>query len=172
MIDLALNYDFILNILVLSFFAVCDDCGKMYRSKSGFKMHQRSHRGEFKHKCDICDKGFFDTNSYKGHMSKHTGERKFSCNQCGQTYKSLCVACLATKLKHTEKNVFCAQHAERPVVQRHSCKDTRPATAPSLYVNNVTSPSRSGEIWIDTSMWNTRTLRKTATNVRRHSKTH
>ncbi|KAK7882292.1 hypothetical protein WMY93_028466 [Mugilogobius chulae] len=64
----------------------CSVCDKRYRSKSGLKIHFRSHTGENTFSCSVCEKTFITKGIFIVHMRTHTGEKPFSCSVCEKSF--------------------------------------------------------------------------------------
>ena len=76
----------------------CEECGKMFKSKSDVTDHKKSHLPEDikllmkskqmeKNQCEICGQGFVDKTRLNRHIAiKHTGVRSFLCHKCPASY--------------------------------------------------------------------------------------
>ena len=82
----------------------CKFCHKSFKSKSGHKLHEGTHRGVFPHKCPYCGKGFLSLNHLRGHLVDHTGVKVFRCSNCGREFRH------AQNLKNHQKR--CTQQAQ------------------------------------------------------------
>ncbi|XP_050398209.1 zinc finger protein 768 isoform X2 [Patella vulgata] len=58
------------------------DCGKMFRTYSGYADHKRSHDGNFRYTCPICSKGCNNKQQFIGHMNNHSNNKPFKCERC------------------------------------------------------------------------------------------
>ncbi|XP_073539812.1 uncharacterized protein [Phyllobates terribilis] len=65
----------------------CSECGKCFRDKTKFVIHQRIHTGEKPFPCSECGKSFTDKGSLIKHQRSHTGEKPYSCSECGKFFK-------------------------------------------------------------------------------------
>ncbi|KAK2156053.1 hypothetical protein LSH36_223g04040 [Paralvinella palmiformis] len=65
----------------------CNICGKLLRSKSGWKTHTDAHEGIFRFICPYCQKGFYSQQNLQGHLVSHTGKKEFKCPVCGKEYR-------------------------------------------------------------------------------------
>ena len=76
----------------------CEDCGKMFKTKSDLTRHAKSHlpgdinlllneKQREKNQCYDCGRGFIDSTKLKRHVAiKHTGIRSFFCKECPASY--------------------------------------------------------------------------------------
>ncbi|ESO96809.1 hypothetical protein LOTGIDRAFT_115282, partial [Lottia gigantea] len=64
---------------------VCE-CGKSFRTSSGFADHKRTHEGNFRYFCPICTKGYNNKQQFIGHMNKHSNNKPFTCDWCGKSF--------------------------------------------------------------------------------------
>ena len=64
----------------------CSYCNKAFSTRQGLKVHERLHKGEYRHYCGVCGKGFMGKTHLNGHMVFHTGVRGFECPFCGKKY--------------------------------------------------------------------------------------
>ncbi|CAN2391536.1 hypothetical protein PRIEUP_LOCUS1576 [Pristimantis euphronides] len=62
----------------------CDECKKLFVSRSTFKKHQRIHMGPFS--CVVCGKCLTDKTGLIRHQRTHTGEKPFPCSDCGRHF--------------------------------------------------------------------------------------
>ncbi|XP_060094008.1 zinc finger protein 774-like [Heteronotia binoei] len=64
----------------------CPDCGKSFRNSSHLILHKRTHTGEKPYKCSICGKSFNQSSNLIRHERTHTGEKPYSCSVCGKSF--------------------------------------------------------------------------------------
>ena len=50
---------------------LCNECGKVFTSRWGLKLHEPVHTGRWKYMCSFCDRGFMETNRFKAHVLGH-----------------------------------------------------------------------------------------------------
>ncbi|XP_069132934.1 zinc finger protein 37-like isoform X28 [Argopecten irradians] len=79
--------DHMLDVHGNQFFHFCFDCGKAFKSYSGFNDHNKTNHGTGAHKCDVCGKSFSCNSRLLVHKRSHSNERPFVCNRCGRRYK-------------------------------------------------------------------------------------
>ena len=65
----------------------CKFCNKSFKSKSGHRRHEGTHRGVFPHTCPYCGKGLLSSNHLRGHLVDHTGVKEFRCSRCGREFR-------------------------------------------------------------------------------------
>ena len=58
-------------------------CGKIFRNKSNFKVHERKHTGEKPFKCKFCPKSFSSSGNRKEHHRRHTQNKVYKCEHPG-----------------------------------------------------------------------------------------
>ncbi|XP_015587432.1 zinc finger protein 250 [Cephus cinctus] len=64
----------------------CKVCGKRFKQAGHVKSHMLIHTGERKFECTICSKRFSLSNSLKKHMYVHNGEKPYQCDVCGARF--------------------------------------------------------------------------------------
>ncbi|XP_011310652.1 gastrula zinc finger protein XlCGF57.1-like [Fopius arisanus] len=64
----------------------CKICGKRFKQAGHLKCHTLVHTGERKFACSICPKRFSLSNSLKKHMYIHNGEKPYQCDVCGSRF--------------------------------------------------------------------------------------
>ncbi|CAL7941079.1 unnamed protein product [Xylocopa violacea] len=64
----------------------CIICGKRFKQAGHVKSHMLVHTGERKFECSICKKRFSLSNSLKKHMYVHNGEKPYQCDVCGARF--------------------------------------------------------------------------------------
>ncbi|XP_035735912.1 zinc finger protein 493-like isoform X2 [Vespa mandarinia] len=64
----------------------CKICGKRFKQAGHVKSHMLVHTGERKFECTICSKRFSLSNSLKKHMYIHNGEKPYQCDVCGARF--------------------------------------------------------------------------------------
>ena len=82
---------------------LCSYCGKVYRSKSGLQLHQKSvHDKKIRFECRVCTKKFNTLRNYRGHMASHDSGLRERCPDCKSTFQTK-----RSMLRHREscKNV-------------------------------------------------------------------
>ena len=70
---------------------MCYVCGKVFRSFSGWRRHQKFEKametGERNHICDKCGKAFILVSALTEHRRLHSKERPHTCSICGKGFK-------------------------------------------------------------------------------------
>ncbi|XP_020709627.2 zinc finger protein 135-like [Athalia rosae] len=64
----------------------CKVCGKRFKQAGHVKSHMLVHTGERKFECKVCSKRFSLSNSLKKHMYIHNGEKPYQCDVCGARF--------------------------------------------------------------------------------------
>ncbi|XP_012151270.1 uncharacterized protein LOC105663891 isoform X1 [Megachile rotundata] len=64
----------------------CVVCGKRFKQAGHVKSHMLVHTGERKFECTVCKKRFSLSNSLKKHMYVHNGEKPYQCDVCGARF--------------------------------------------------------------------------------------
>ncbi|XP_059608727.1 zinc finger protein 239-like isoform X1 [Phlebotomus argentipes] len=65
---------------------ICECCGGRFVSKRSLDIHALTHTGEKPFQCDICFKKFTAKATLKTHIRYHTGERPFKCDFCENAF--------------------------------------------------------------------------------------
>ena len=60
----------------------CNICDKIYKNKSGLKLHQYSHRDDRPFVCKVCGAGYKYALSLKEHTRRHKNEKPYVCEKC------------------------------------------------------------------------------------------
>lgn len=67
---------------------VCDQCGKVYRSKFGLRIHIASiHQASYRFTCHVCNKGFNVMHHLRSHLACHNEKLKIKCEKCGASFR-------------------------------------------------------------------------------------
>lgn len=64
--------------------AVCEICGRTFKSSMGLNIHRRYHDGLRNFTCKLCDKSFLNKSTLKEHEISHMDVKPFQCHICGQ----------------------------------------------------------------------------------------
>ncbi|XP_050540022.1 zinc finger protein 721-like [Daktulosphaira vitifoliae] len=64
--------------------AVCETCGRMFKTSMGLSIHRRYHVGDRHYTCKTCDKSFLNRSTLKEHEISHMEVKPFRCHICGQ----------------------------------------------------------------------------------------
>lgn len=64
----------------------CNECKKVFKTKTGLRHHYAIHTGQFKFCCDYCGRGFMSRMMMEEHRSKHTKEERYICDVCGRKF--------------------------------------------------------------------------------------
>ncbi|XP_065075780.1 zinc finger protein 708-like [Ochlerotatus camptorhynchus] len=65
----------------------CDICGKFFRHRCNFIIHERSHYGIREFECEYCHKRFVQKTQLNVHRRLHTGEKPFKCPHCPDSFR-------------------------------------------------------------------------------------
>lgn len=117
----------------------CEECGKTFREKKGFKSHLQTHSQERPFGCDQCAETFRTRGMLKNHILGHSDERPFKCDPCGKAFKTV-----LQLRKHIQNHsprficVFCHQKFKtKKGIRGHLSKcqistEPQPATEPGF----------------------------------------
>lgn len=63
-------------------------CGREFKNKSNFQVHERMHTGERPFKCKFCDKAFTSSGNRREHHRRHTQTKLYACkhSNCTQSF--------------------------------------------------------------------------------------
>lgn len=64
--------------------AVCEVCGRTFKSSMGLNIHRRYHNGSRDFACESCDKSFLNKSTLREHEISHMDVKPFQCHICGQ----------------------------------------------------------------------------------------
>jgi len=64
--------------------AVCEVCGRTFKSSMGLNIHRRYHNGSRDFACGSCDKSFLNKSTLREHEISHMEVKPFQCHICGQ----------------------------------------------------------------------------------------
>lgn len=87
--------------------AVCEVCGRTFKSSMGLNIHRRYHNGSRDYACRSCDKSFLNRSTLREHEISHMDVKPFQCRICGQ-YLSR-----ASRLRSHVKTHKAAESAEQ-----------------------------------------------------------
>ncbi|XP_039621124.1 zinc finger protein 3 homolog [Polypterus senegalus] len=90
----------------------CMTCGKSFKQKINFQIHQRIHTGERPYRCNECGKAFSQSGNLQAHQRIHTGERPYICTECGKTFRQ-CGPLQKHQRIHTREKQFSCAECER-----------------------------------------------------------
>lgn len=73
----------------LDYIAFCIECGKGFKSLSGFKIHKKMHeeKNDSYPKCYICGRRCASQSRLAVHMRSHSEIKPFACSHCDKSYK-------------------------------------------------------------------------------------
>jgi len=63
-------------------------CGKTFKTKSNFQVHERSHTGEKPYACMYCGRRFTSSGNRREHHRRHNDKKIYKCIEpsCGQSF--------------------------------------------------------------------------------------
>ncbi|KAF0772797.1 zinc finger protein 91-like [Aphis craccivora] len=64
--------------------AVCEVCGRTFKSSMGLNIHRRYHNGSRDFACNSCNKSFLNKSTLREHEISHMEVKPFQCHICGQ----------------------------------------------------------------------------------------
>lgn len=64
--------------------AMCEVCGRTFKSTMGLNIHRRYHNGLRNFACRLCNKSFLNKSTLKEHEISHMDVKPFQCHICGQ----------------------------------------------------------------------------------------
>ncbi|XP_045845474.1 zinc finger protein 211-like isoform X2 [Meles meles] len=91
---------------------VCSECGKTFRYKSSFAIHQRYHTGKRHHEFGECGKSLRQSSSLSQHGKTHTGSRQYKCSKCGKSLSHKSVLIHPQRWHNGENSYVCSECAE------------------------------------------------------------
>ena len=103
----------------------CDRCNKLFKYKSRWETHMRSHTGEKPFGCSMCSKQFTQVGSLRRHMKYHIGDESIVCEQSDcESSKDESLMCLVNNI-FSEKPVVCDQFMKNDDCEEHdeTCAD-------------------------------------------------
>ena len=54
-------------------------CGKIFKTKSNFQVHERSHTGEKPYACKYCNRRFTSSGNRREHHRRHNDNKIYHC---------------------------------------------------------------------------------------------
>lgn len=104
---------------------VCDVCGTMLKSRSGFVAHMRKHRGVRPYVCEVCGKTFTDQKYLVAHSRTHTNDRPFSCQICQKGFTQQTTLTIHVRSHTGERpytcDICCKHFRSRSAMNSHKC---------------------------------------------------
>uniref|UniRef100_A0A8W8N7R3 C2H2-type domain-containing protein n=1 Tax=Magallana gigas TaxID=29159 RepID=A0A8W8N7R3_MAGGI len=72
-----------------SYHVMCEECGKVFRSTSGYRNHQKIRHSSDSNVpfCKICGKKFSSSSRLFEHRKKHSDQTYYACQKCGKSFK-------------------------------------------------------------------------------------
>lgn len=95
--------------------AVCEICGRTFKSSMGLNIHRRYHNGLRNFTCKSCNKSFLNKSTLREHEISHMDVKPFQCHICGQ-YLSR-----ASRLRSHVKTHKAAESTEQKCYSCVSC---------------------------------------------------
>ncbi|XP_064436268.1 zinc finger protein 211-like isoform X6 [Mirounga angustirostris] len=91
---------------------VCNECGKTFRYKSSFAIHQRFHTGKRHHEFGECGKSLRQSSALSQHGKTHIGSRQYKCSKCGKSLSQKSVLIHPQKWHNGENSYVCSECAK------------------------------------------------------------
>lgn len=117
--------------------AVCEVCGRTFKSSMGLNIHRRYHNGSRNFACKSCDKSFLNKSTLKEHEISHMDVKPFQCHICGQ-YLSR-----ASRLRSHVKTHKAAESTEQKCYRCDACGFVAPS--PSLLAEHAAKEQHGGD---------------------------
>ena len=89
-----------------TFASMCHICGKSFRSKSYFSMHQALHSKHFRFECEVCGKKFPWKSYLNTHKMMHLKNKPFACPECGRKFATQSSMQCHIKVQHHKQRRF------------------------------------------------------------------
>ncbi|GBN57372.1 Zinc finger protein 227 [Araneus ventricosus] len=100
----------------------CDDCHKVFHSRSSFIFHSYEHSNAWPYQCKECGKGLGSKTLLKRHMAKHSDESTHRCDIYQLSFKLKNVLSTHMNIHVTSRNLLDVKKCDKIFHSKSSLK--------------------------------------------------